>query len=658
MRWLLTAKVFHRLVSLGEAYEILSEYVKLRPIEVEEVDLASASGRVLAEDVVALYDYPPFDRSEVDGYAVLSSDVAEADEERPVALKVVGSVGIGEVPKVSVGSGECAEVSTGSMVPRGADAIVTVEHTKRVGDVVYVYKPVAPGDNVAQAGSDVLAGDVLLAKGTVLGPVELALLASSGIPRVRVYRRVRVGLVSIGDELVEPGRELELGKVFDVNSYYLYASIRELGAEPVLYGIVGDDEVSLERALRRALEECDIVITSGGTSAGVGDVTYRVVEKLSGGSLLFHGLKVRPGKPTLAAVTGGKLIIGLPGFPLSQMMMFIVLVRPILAKLLGVGEPYTVVKATLAERVLGQLGITRFVPVVLRKDLGGFVAYPLSYRSGSTSVLQVADGFIRVEGSVPFLEEGAEVDVYRLHIKRLADLVAIGSHDYLLSEVFRELSRSFTVKYVPVGSLAGLEAVAKGVADVGGVHVLDAESGEYNVPVVRKLGYGDRVGLIVGYTREVGFVVARGNPKGITSIRDLLRDDVVFINRTRYSGTRVLVDTYLERLAQELGTTFEEVTGRVRGYYTEARTHSGVALSILSGRADVGIALRYVAVKYGLDFIPLASERFDIAVNLRSLKKREVALLMEYLRSDSFRKLVERYPGYRLAERTGELVAL
>ncbi len=658
MRWLLTAKVFHRLVSLGEAYEILSEYVKLRPIEVEEVDLVSASGRVLADDVVALYDYPPFDRSEVDGYAVLSSDVAEADEERPVALKVVSSVGIGEVPKVSVGSGECAEVSTGSMVPRGADAIVPVEHTKRVGDIVYVYKPVAPGDNVAQAGSDVLAGDVLLAKGTVLGPVELALLASSGIPRVRVHRRVRVGLVSIGDELVEPGRELELGKVFDVNSYYLYSSIRELGAEPVLYGIVGDDEASLERVLRKALEECDIVITSGGTSAGVGDITYRVVERLAGGTLLFHGLRVRPGKPTFAAVAGGKLVIGLPGFPLSQMMIFNVLVKPILAKLLGYGEPRATVRATLAEKVLGYLGVTRLVPVVLRGDSGSYVAYPLSYRSGSTSVLQIADGFVMVKDSAPFLEEGTEVEVYRLHTKRLADLVAMGSHDYLLSEVFRELSRSFTVKYVPVGSLAGLEAVAKGVADVGGVHVLDVESGEYNIPVLRRLGYGGRVALIIGYTREVGLVVARGNPKGISNIRDLLREDIVFVNRVRYSGIRVLVDTYLEKLARELGTTFEELTSRIRGYYTEARTHSGVALSILSGRADVGVALRYVAVKYGLDFIPLAYERFDIVVNPRSLRKREVELLIEYLRSDSFKKLIEKYPGYRLDKRTGELVVL
>jgi putative molybdopterin biosynthesis protein len=650
--------VFHRLVSLEEAYEVLSEYVRRRPAEVEEVDLANAYGRVLAEDVVALYDYPPFDRSEVDGYAVLSSDVAGADEERPAVLRAVGSVGIGEVPRFSLCSGECAEVSTGSMVPRGADAVVPVEYTKRVGDLVYVYRPVAPGENVAQAGSDVLAGDVLLTRGTVLGPVELALLASSGIARVRVYRRVRVGIVSIGDELVEPGRGLELGKVFDTNSYYLYSSVRELGAEPVLYGIVGDDEAALERVLRRALEECDIVITSGGTSAGVGDVTYRVVERLSGGALLFHGLKVRPGKPTFAAVVGGKLIVGLPGFPLSQMMIFNVLVRPILARLLGYTEPRTTVRATLAERVLGYLGVTRLVPVVLRRGPGGYVAYPLSYRSGSTSVLQVADGFVRVEGSVPFIEEGAEVEVFRLHTKGLADLVAIGSHDYLLSEVFRELSRSFTVKYVPVGSLAGLEAVAKGVADLGGVHVLDAESGEYNVPVVRKLGYGGRVALVVGYAREVGLVVARGNPKGITGLRDLLREDVVFVNRTRYSGIRVLVDTYLERLARELGTTFDELTRRIRGYYTEARTHSGVALSILSGRADVGVTLRYVAVRYGLDFIPLASERFDIAVNTQSLKKREVKLLIDYLRSDNFRKLVERFPGYRLTERTGELVVI
>lgn len=652
------AKIFHRLVTVDEALRELDGYLRSKRLETEEVDLRHALGRIVAEDVLARCDYPPFDRSEVDGFAVRSSDLEGVNEDNPARLRVVGSVGVGEEPKHVVGPGTCVEVSTGAMMPRGADAAVPIEHTKRVGDIVYVYRSVAPGENVAGGGSDVLSGDVIALEGTLLGPAELITLAGTGVSRVKVYRRVRVGIVSIGSELVEPGDYLKPGTVYDANSFYLQAALNKLGADVLYYGIIEDREERLREVLRRAIEECDVVITSGGTSAGAGDITYRVVDDLGGPGIIAHGLRVRPGKPTFIAIIGDKLLIGLPGFPLSMMMVFNILVKPVLARLLGLRESYLAhpEEAVLAERTMGYLGVDRLVPVILKKRPEGMIAYPLSYRSGSVNILQLADGFLRVRAETPYIEAGSRVSVYRFDDRRISDVLAVGSHDYLFAEILRTLGREFAVKYVATGSLAGLSAVARGVADVAGVHILDRDTGTYNEVTIRRLGFGERVALIVGYLREVGLAVPKGNPKNIRDFRDLLRDDVIFINRSRYSGIRVLVDAILDGLARELGVTFDELANRIKGYYSEAKTHSGVAISVLTGRADTGLTLRYVAQKYGLEFIPLTHERFDIAVSVNSLETRGVRRLIEFMKSEESRQLVTRYTGYRALDNTGEVI--
>ncbi|MEM1623222.1 MAG: molybdopterin biosynthesis protein [Sulfolobales archaeon] len=656
----MTAKVFRRLVTVDEALKELDGYLLSRQQAVEEVELRHAWGRVLAEDITAISDYPPFDRSEVDGYAVRSSDLEGVDEDNPAKLRFLGSVNVGEQPKFSVEPGTCVEVSTGAMVPRGADAVVPVEHTKKVGDYVYIYRSVAPGENVAHGGSDVVSGDIVALEGTLLGSAELVTLAGAGVSKVKVYRRIKVGVVSIGSELVEPGRHLRPGEVYDVNSYYLEAALRELGAEVVFYGIVEDKEDRLREVLRKAIKECDVIITSGGTSAGEGDITYRVVDELGKPGVIIHGLKVRPGKPTFIALIGNKLLFGLPGFPLSMMMMFNILVKPVIARLLGLRGSYFThsEEAVLADRVTGHLGVDRLVPVILREGPKGVLAFPIGYRSGSINTLQLADGFIRVKAGIPYVESGTKVLVHRLNNRRVTDVLAVGSHDYLLTDILKALSREFTVKYVATGSLAGLDAVAKGAADVAGVHILDSETGTYNEEIIRRLGYGNRVALIVGYTREVGLVTLKGNPKNIRDLRDLLRDDVIFINRSRYSGTRVLLDIALHSLAKELGVSFDELVSKIKGYHLEAKTHSGVAISILTGRADVGLTLKYVAQRYDLEFIPLACERFDIAVSVNSLETPGIRYLVNYLKSNEFRQLASKYPGYKLLDNTGELVFL
>ncbi|MEM2006341.1 MAG: molybdopterin biosynthesis protein [Sulfolobales archaeon] len=654
------AKVFRKLITVDEALRELDGYLKSRQLIIEEVDLRHALARVLAEDILAVTDYPPFDRSEVDGFAVRSSDLEGVDEDNPVRLKVLGSVGVGEQPRYSVEPSTCVEVSTGAMVPRGADAVVPVEYTKKVGEYIYVYRSVAPGENLAHGGSDVLSGDIVALEGTSLGSAEIATLAGVGVSKVKVYKRTRIGLVSIGSELVEPGKYLKPGEVYDVNSYYLEAALRELGTEVVFYGVVEDSEDRLRDVLRKAISECDVVITSGGTSAGISDVTYRVVDELGKPGIIAHGLKVRPGKPTFIALIGDKLLFGLPGFPLSMMMIFNILVKPAIAKILGLRGSYITYteEAMLAERVIGYLGVDRLVPVILRRGPKGMLAFPVSYRSGSINTLQLADGFIRVQAGIPYIESGASVVVYRLNNRKIVDILAIGSHDYLFADVLKALSREFTVKYVATGSLVGLDAVAKGVADVAGVHILDRDTGTYNEEAIRRLGYGGRVALVVGYAREVGLVTLKGNPKNVKSLRDLLRDDVIFINRSRYSGTRVLIDAVLQDLAVELGISFDELVNKIKGYHSEAKTHSGVAISILTGRADVGLTLRYVAQRYGLEFMPIACERFDVAVSVNSLEMPGVKYLINYLRSSEFRQLTAKYPGYKVLNSTGELVFL
>lgn len=654
-----TAKIFHRLVTIEEALRILEDFLTSWKPVVEEVSLSEAYGRVLADDVLASVDYPPFDRSEVDGYAVRSADTVGADEDRPVKLRILGSVGVGVKPEYNVESGTCVEVATGSMIPRGADAVVPIEYVKKVGDTIYVYRPMAPGDNIVHGGYDVLSGDIVISEGTLIGPEELAVLAGVGVSRVKVYGKIKACVFSIGNELIEPGKKLEPGLVYDVNRYYLKAALEELGVIVSARGILKDDEQVLVEALTRALDECDIVITSGGTSAGVGDITYRVIEKLGKPGLLFHGLKVRPGKPTFVAAVNGKLIIGLPGFPLSMMMIYNILVKPLIARMLGLKEGYLSYyeEAILSERVLGYVGVERLVPVVLRRR-GGLVAYPLSYRSGSINILQLADGFIKVDMGVPFIAPGSSVTVFRLHNRKIADLVVVGSHDYLFNAILRHVSRDFQVKIVNAGSLAGLDSVAKGIADLAGMHVLDKDTGIYNIPIIKRYGYEKKVALIAGYLREIGLIVPKGNPKKISSLLDLLREDIVFINRSRYSGTRVLIDLMLEKIAKERGISFDELVSKIKGYYSEAKTHSGVAINVLNGRADVGVSLRYVAIKYGLDFIPLAYERFDIAVSLDSVGAREVRKVVEFMRSSEFKEMLREYPGYKLLDNTGELIFL
>jgi molybdenum cofactor synthesis domain-containing protein len=350
-------RIFHKLLDIDEVEKELSRYIRFEPLGVEYVELINSYGRVLAEDIYSPIDHPPFDRSMVDGYAIRSIDVAGADDLHPVELRVKGSIPVGVHPDISVGEGKAVEIATGAMIPRGADSVVMVEYTRRKGDRVLVYRSTYPGENISTSGSDISVGDLVLLKGTILTEREIGLLAGLGFKRVKVYKQPRIAVYSTGNEVIEPGDRLQPGKVYDVNGYLVTNLLRSIGAYVEYKGLLPDDYDIVYETLSRDLERYDILITSGGTSAGLGDLIYRVFDNLGEPGVVIHGLKIKPGKPTVFAIARNKLLIGLPGFPLSCYMVTHRIVKPLIEKFTGY-------------RSRGRGWVNARIPVRIRKPLG------------------------------------------------------------------------------------------------------------------------------------------------------------------------------------------------------------------------------------------------------------------------------------------------
>jgi len=649
------ALVFHKLVSVEEALRLLEEKVGgIRPLEVIEVPLLEAQGKVLAEDVRAPIDYPPFDRSTVDGYAVRSVDVAGASEVTPVSLRVTGKVSVGSAPLGEVRPGEAYEIATGAMIPRGADAVVMEEHVSRKGDLLTVYRSVAPSENISQAGSDVSAGDVVLRAGTLLTAREIAVLAGLGVSRVRVYRPPRVSVFSTGVELTPPGAPLEPGHLYDVDGYVVTASLRELGVDAKFLGILPDNYEVMLNSVAKALEESDVVITTGSTSAGYGDMIYRVFRDL-GAEVIVHGLKARPGKPTAIAVKGRKVLFGLPGFPLSAMMNLYTLVTPVVLRMMGLEPTREVVKvrARIPFRFQAGRGFTELIPVQLVQGMEGISAYPLMAGSGSIAGIGLSDGFIVAEESREYFDENEEVEVTLFSRSlRVPELNIIGSNCPGVEVVLRVAGLSRSSRIISVGSMGGWLALRRGDADIAGTHLLDEKTLQYNVHMPKVVGLEGKAVIFRGYARRIGLLVRKGNPKRIRGFEDMLRDDVVIVNRNRGSGTRVMLDL---RLRELLGGKRPEDS--VKGYTYEVKTHTAVATAIIQGRADVGLSLEAVARMFDLDFIPVGEEIYDFAVRRERLEKPAVRRFLDALASREFAELLPKeLPGYRTLPETGKQV--
>jgi putative molybdopterin biosynthesis protein len=641
-------KIFHRLASIEEAIGTL-EREATAAVCIEEKAVTEAGERILARSVFSGIDLPPFDRAEMDGYAVISQDLEGVKDQSPIKLKIVGEVRAGSNAKREVRKGECVEVGTGAPVPRGSDAVVMVEYTERSGSFLKVYRPTTPGENIASAGSDAQVGEMILREGTIIGTREVGILSAAGVGKIAVVKKAIVGIISTGDELVDPGNRLPPGKIYDANSSFLMLAVREAGGEARFIGRVGDDYRKVKEAIGKSIAECDLLIISGGTSAGAGDLVYRVLGECRPG-ILVHGLNVKPGKPTMVAVHDGKPIFGLPGYPVSALMIFDQVVRPYLERLgrrpISAKE---VLRARLAERVNAAKGKRWFLPVhVISLGKEEYAAYPIISSSGAIGTLAKADGYIIVPEDVEFLDAGEEVGVFIFAERAEPDLAVMGSHcpgvDILLDILFKKYG--IRCKTANVGSMGGLKAVVRGEVDIAGMHLLDEGTMKYNFPYIKREGLPEG-SLIKGYRRLQGIMVSKGNPKGVRGLEDVLRDDMVFANRNRGSGTRILVDHYLAGMAKKRGETLEKFARGIRGYRWEAKTHSAVGAAVHQGRADMGVGVKSVAANYGLDFIPMGYEEYDFLVNPASREKPAVKRFLECLGSQEFKDSLEKLPGYK-----------
>jgi len=409
--------MFKKLVSIEEAKKILEKSLTLKPVGVEEVPLQQVFGRILAEDVEAEIDVPHFHRATVDGYAVKAEDTFRADEENPIKLKVSGRVLAGDKPTAIIKNGCAIEVATGAALPRGANAVVMVEYTSRENDSILVYKPVSLWENVMKIGSDIKKEEKVLRKGQVVSSREIGVLAALGKTRIKVYKKPKVAVLSTGAEVVEPGKPLEEGKIYDINTYTLSAAVREAYGEPVNMGIVVDKAEEIRNTLARALNIADIVITSGGVSVGPTDVVPKVLSSLGKPGVIVCGVASKPGKPTTIAIIDGKPVFSLPGHPTSSLLMFYIFARPVIAAMAGatLKEP-VFVKAKTTEKVFSARGRRTFIMVKLTRDRSGkLLASPiLPGVSGAITTLMKAEGFIEIKENQQFINSGEEVIVQLL----------------------------------------------------------------------------------------------------------------------------------------------------------------------------------------------------------------------------------------------------
>jgi putative molybdopterin biosynthesis protein len=632
-------------VALSEALEnwhaALDENGLLAPLGVETIPLTEALGRVTAEPIWARISSPHYHAAAMDGYAVRAVDTRGASETSPRLLHV------GE---------QAIAVDTGDPLPAGMDAVIMIEDTQTVGDNIEILAATAPWTYVRPMGEDMVATELVLPAHHRLRPQDLGAAAGSGHSEVTVFRRPRVAVLPTGSELVPVGSDLKPGDIVEYNSLMLGAQAEEAGAIVTRWPIIVDNYADIRSAVETALADHDLVVINAGSSAGSEDFTASIVSEL--GELRVHGIAIRPGHPVVLGVARGKALVGIPGYPVSAAMTFDLIVKPILFRWQGIVPPeLPQIEATLTRKLASPMGEDHFVRVTLGKVGDRVVATPLAGGAGVLMSLVKADGIVTVPRFSEGHQAGEKVNVALLRPPSVIDktIVAIGSHDMTLDLLAERLRRDHpdrTLSSAHVGSLSGLLALQRGEAHFAGSHLLDEASGEYNVDFIRRIltPHGVRVVLMGFVDRQQGLIVPRGNPKRIHGLDDLVREDLVFVNRQRGAGTRVLLDYVLKGR----GINPRSITGYDRQEYT----HLAVAATVKSGAADCGLGILAAARALDLDFVPLLDERYDLVIPVEHFESETLAPLLSITRGPDagFVEAVQRMGGYGVAQ-MGKILA-
>ncbi len=599
-------------------------------VETVVVPVGDCIGRVTAEPIWATRSSPPFDSAAMDGIAVRASQTVGANESIPLLIA----------------PGDFVVVDTGDPMPDGFDAVVMREHVHYVDGRAELRAAVAPYQHTRSIGEDISATELLLPAGHRLRPVDAAASAAAGATEVRVHRRPVVAILPTGDEMRPIGSELERGELLETNSLMLAGQARQAGCEAVVLRIEPDEEAGIADAIRAAVGSCDLLIVIAGSSAGRDDYTAALVERL--GELAVHGVAVRPGHPVVLGAIEATPVLGAPGYPVSASLTFDIFAAPMLAELEGAAPtPRPAARARLARKLVSTIGMDDWVRVRLGRVGGALVASPLPRGAGVLTSLVRADGLLIVPAGVEGHHAGEEVEIELLRpldqIERT--IVAIGSHDMILDLAASELRASdpgVTLASGNVGSMGGLIALRDGLCHLAGSHLLDPETGAYTLTYVDQILAGRDIAIVRLVHRQQGLLVAPGNPLALTGVADLARPELRYVNRQRGAGTRVLLDYELARAGID--------PAGIVGYTREEPTHLAVAAALAADRADCGMGVLAAARAFGLDFVPVTSEPYDLVLERDTLEHQVLAPFWELLSHSGFRSAVEALGGYDTTE--------
>jgi len=599
----------------------------------EKIRVTDALGRVTSEAVHAIYSSPLYNSAAMDGIAVISSATAGASESSPLTLKA----GVDYVI-----------VDTGDPVRKPYDAVIMAEDTQETEGGMIIRSAAPAWQHVRPVGEDIVEGEMILTRCHRIRPIDIGVLLSGGVTEISVFMQPKVGIIPTGTEIVEPYEDPEEGDIIESNSRMFEAMVREQGGIPHRYDIVPDDYEAIKASVLKALDENDMVIVNAGSSAGTEDYTVHILREI--GEVFVHGVAMKPGKPVILAKACGKPVIGIPGYPVSAYLAMENFAYPVIRRFTGMRESgERSIKAVLSRRLVSSLKHREYVRVRVGRVGDRYVCAPLARGAGAAMSMVRADGFCVIPQETEGYEAGGTVDVTLLCSPEEIDrtIVCTGSHDMLLdviSDMMSGENEGVRLSSTHIGSLGGLMALRRGEAHITPTHLLDEETGIYNVSYICSLFPGEKMVLVKGVGRVQGLMTAPGNPLGIKGIEDLTR--VKYVNRQRGAGTRVLLDYRLK----QAGIKPDEIDG----YEAEAATHMAVAAQVASGEADCGMGVYSAAHAMGLEFIPVGEEEYDFAMRAETLELPEMQSFLRLLVSEGFRAELEKLGGYS-TEHTGEI---
>lgn len=627
-----------------EAQKIFSEMWRDRKTPPEEIKVEDALGRVTAEPVYAQVSSPSYHSAAMDGIAVRAEATYGASEITPKILKT---------------GDEAVWINTGHALPEGYDAVIMVERIHELDDAhIEIMSPAYPWQNIRKVGEDIIATQLLFPQNYLIRSYDLGALISAGVFKLNVRKKPEVIIIPTGTEIISYRDVTDFGqlgsnRIIDSNSVTLSGLVREAHGEARVFDITPDTEEEIRNVLLKAANtDADLILINAGSSAGSKDYTANVLAQI--GEVLVHGVAMMPGKPTILGTINGKPVIGIPGYPVSAILSFEQFARPLLLHLQGLALPEKQSITVQPSRdIPSKLGTEEFLRVNIGRVGDRFIATPLPRSAGSVTTLTRAEGIVRIPPLSEGVSQNEEIKAELLvDEEELANtVVVIGSHDNtldILADEIRSVSeRNIRISSGNVGSLGGLIAIRKGTCHIAGSHLLDTETGEYNVSYIKRYLKGIPVSLFRLVLRDQGLIIPKNNPKGIKGIMDLTRDDISFVNRQAGSGTRILFDYNLARA----GIKAESV----KGYSHEEFTHMSVAVDVLSGAADCGMAIFAAAKALDLDFIPMDQEQYDLVIPTTFLQNPNIQALLDTIRSPKFRERVTAAGGYD-PSRSGELV--